>query len=82
MPAVTVYTKPNCPSCHDTMELMDELGVAYNPVDISIDIAARKELKGMGYREAPVVITSEGKWSGYNEKAIRDLASGDSAWDF
>lgn len=82
MSDVTVYTKPGCPSCDDTKALMTELDVAYNEVDISVDRAALTRLKSMGYRGAPVVETSETTWAGFNEPAIRDLATGTSAWDF
>lgn len=79
---VTVYTKPNCGSCVDTKELMNELGLEFAEVDISKDAVALKRLKSLGYRGAPVVVTPDTSWFGFNEPAIRDLASGEDAWDF
>lgn len=84
---VTVYTKPNCGSCVETKDLMNELGLEYAEVDISKDAVALKRLKSLGYRGAPVVITEEESWFGYNEAAIRNLVPGsvaadDSVWDF
>lgn len=82
MSVATVYTKPGCPSCDETKALMSELGLEYKEVDISVDRNALTRLRSMGYRGAPVVETEETNWSGFNESAIRDLATGVSAWDF
>lgn len=79
---VTVYTKPGCPSCVQTKDLMTELDLAFNEVDISLDAVALKRLKSLGFRGAPVVETPDTSWFGFNEPAIRDLASGEDAWDF
>lgn len=86
--SVTVYTKPNCGDCVETKELMVELGVEFNEVDISKDIAALKRLKAAGHKGAPVVETPDASWFGFNESKIRNLvtkesfASDDSVWDF
>lgn len=84
MPAVTVYTKPACPSCSDTKSLMKKLGIVFNEVDISVDHDARKRVKAMGFRAAPVVETTNSNWSGFNETEIRKLVENavDDTWDF
>lgn len=85
---VTVYTKPGCPSCVQTKDLMAELELAFNEVDISKDAVALKRLKSLGFRGAPVVETEYNSWFGFNESEIRNLVSGatlaadDSVWDF
>jgi glutaredoxin-like protein NrdH len=87
--SVTVYTKPGCPSCVDTKELMTELAIVFNEVDISKDPVALKRLKDRGYRGAPVVETEDTSWFGFNEGEIRNLVTSkglspadDSMWDF
>lgn len=77
----TVYSKDNCDNCAKTMRLFDELQVDYTVVKIDKDPEALKMIKKMGYRSAPVVITAEDRWSGYDEDRIREFASGESIWD-
>jgi glutaredoxin-like protein NrdH len=87
---VTVYVKPGCPECVATKDLMDDLGVIYNSVDISINKEALMLLRAKKFRGAPVVVTSEKSWSGFNESEIRnlvaktevELAAEEEMWDY
>lgn len=81
---IKVYSKPNCGNCEDTKNLFTELGVDYDVIDISKDPTALAFLKSQGFREMPVVMTEDDKWSGLKKnkiKAVADLAN-DSDWDF
>lgn len=71
----TVYTKPACVQCDMTKRMLDQLGIEYNTVDISQDQEAFDMLIEMGYRAAPVVITSEDSWAGFQPDKITALAA-------
>lgn len=72
---VTVYSKPNCPQCTDTKNMLDRLDVAYEEIDITRDAAAMKKVMSLGHRSAPVVETPDGRsWAGFKRDKIESLA--------
>jgi len=71
--AVTVYTKPNCVQCDATKRQMDKLGIKYATVDITEDKAAYDMIISKGFQAAPVVITDDDAWSGFNLDKIGRL---------
>lgn len=72
----TVYTKPNCVQCEMTKRHMDKIGVKYTTVDIIDNPDELDKLIEMGYRAAPVVVTTEGdSWAGFQPEKINDLAA-------
>lgn len=72
--AVTVYTKPNCVQCDATKRTMDKLGIKYSTVDITVDTEAYDMIISKGFQAAPVVITDDDAWSGFNPDKISGLA--------
>ena len=70
-----VYTKDNCVQCDMTKRLMDKLGIEYDVVNISQNPEALDKLIELGYRAAPVVITENDSWAGFNPDKIADLAA-------
>jgi glutaredoxin-like protein NrdH len=71
----TVYTKNNCVQCDMTKRLMDKMGIEYDTVNISENPEALEKLIELGYRAAPVVITDNDSWAGFNPDNIGDLAA-------
>jgi glutaredoxin-like protein NrdH len=71
---VTVYTKPSCVQCNATYRALDSKGIEYQVLDLSVDEAALEHVKGLGYQQAPVVITDEDHWSGFRPDKIAELA--------
>jgi len=72
--AITVYTKPSCVQCNATYRALDKKGVEYNKVDISQDATALEHVRGLGYMQAPVVVTDDDHWSGFRPDKIELLA--------
>ena len=72
---VTVYTKPACVQCDMTKKMLDKNGVAYNTVDITQDPNAYNMIVGLGFMSAPVVITPEDSWAGFNPDKINAIAA-------
>lgn len=76
---VTVYTKPACVQCNATYRALDKRGVAYRSVDISQDAEALDRVRALGYMQAPVVVTDDDHWSGFNPDKIGALAESTAA---
>lgn len=72
--SVTVYTKPACVQCDATKRLMDKLNIEYSTVDITVDTDAFDMLLSKGFKAAPVVITDDDSWAGFNPEKINGLA--------
>jgi glutaredoxin-like protein NrdH len=70
---ITVYTKPACVQCEATKRMMDKLGIEYNTVDVTIDNDAFDMLVLKGFKSAPVVITENDSWAGFNPDKISGL---------
>lgn len=76
MPAIAVYSKPNCVQCKQTYRQLDRLGLEYTLVDITEDQTAYEYVtKTLGYSQAPVVVTEDDHWSGYNPDKLKALVS-------
>jgi glutaredoxin-like protein NrdH len=72
--AITVYTKPSCVQCTATYRALDNKGIEYEVLDLSVDENALEAVKALGYMQAPVVITDEDHWSGFRPDKINELA--------
>lgn len=71
----TVYTKPSCVQCDMTKKMLDKNGIEYNTVDITQDPAAYEMIVSMGFMAAPVVITENDAWAGFNPEKINAIAA-------
>lgn len=70
---VTVYSKPSCVQCTATYRALDAKGVPYEVVDMSVDAEALATVKGLGYLQAPVIVTDDEHWSGFRPDKINEL---------
>ena len=71
---LTIYSKPSCVQCNATYRALDDKGVEYDVVDMSVDPDALEKVKALGHMQAPVVITPEGEhWSGFRPDLIAAL---------
>ena len=71
--SVIVYTKPACVQCDATKRHLDKLGVKYETVDITVDTEAFDMIVSKGFKAAPVVITDDNAWAGYQPDKIDGL---------
>lgn len=60
------------------MRKMDQLGISYTHVDVTIDTSAMKRALDLGAKATPVVIVEDDNevvrwWSGYNPDKIKGL---------
>ena len=71
---VTVYSKPSCVQCNATYRALDSKGINYDVIDVTEDAAAAEFVKSLGYMQAPVVVTDDEHWSGFNPDKIAALS--------
>jgi glutaredoxin-like protein NrdH len=71
--SITVYTKPACVQCNATYKALDQQGVAYDKVDITVDAEARDYVMALGHLRAPVVVAGNQHWSGFRPDRIKAL---------
>lgn len=72
---ITVYSKPSCQQCTATKRWLNDRGVDHTVVDISQDAAALGRIKELGYLQAPVVVTPDSHWSGFNPDRLNAALS-------
>ena len=69
-----VYSKPSCVQCTATYRALDNKGINYQVIDVSADAEAAEYVKGLGYMQAPVVVTDDEHWSGFRPDKIEALS--------
>jgi len=71
--SIIIYTKSNCVQCDTTKHALDRRGIAYQLINLDIQPEATGELRTLGYRQVPVVITPDDSWSGFRPDKIAAL---------
>lgn len=72
---ITVYTKPACVQCEQTKKLLAKNGLEFDTIDITEDEVAYDKIVGMGFLAAPVVITEDDSWAGFQPEKINGLVN-------
>ena len=72
--SVTVYTKPSCVQCDQTKRFLDKVNIPYSTIDITENQEALDKILDMGFKAAPVVITDNDSWAGFNPGKLTKLA--------
>ena len=68
---VTVYTDPADIRCAATLDALGVAGIKHEVIDINVDEKALEVVRGLGYFETPVVVTSVGvHWDGLRQDKI------------
>lgn len=73
MSHITVYTKPACVQCNATFRALDNAGITYEKVDITLDSEARDYVMALGYLQAPVIVAGDQHWSGFRPDRVKSL---------
>jgi len=72
---ITVYVKPACVQCDATKRHLNKSGIDYETIDISTNPDALDKILNMGFQAAPVVITDDDSWSGFQPDKLDSLAN-------
>jgi glutaredoxin 3 len=69
MKPVTVYTTQMCPYCVRAKSLLSKKGVAYEEIDVMMDMKAREEMlaKSGGARTVPQIFVGDTHVGGFDE---------------
>lgn len=71
---VTVYSTPTCPWCTRAKSYLDQSGVPYAEKDVSVDVAAAREMvKISGQMGVPVLSIDGSVVVGFDKKRIDEL---------
>lgn len=74
---IIVYSTPTCPYCNLVKEYLEEKGVDFRQVDVTVDQKAREEFVRKGYRGVPVTIIGTEEITGFDvsqlDKALAKL---------
>lgn len=76
---VTLYSKNACGQCVATEKTFINKGIDYTKVYIDQDSDESRQalavVKGLGYLQAPVIITESEHWSGFRPDKIATLVA-------
>ena len=70
---IKVYTNPNCTQCEQTKRFLDKVGLKYETISFIDDQEALKTFIEMGFKSAPIVVTDNDTWSGFNMSKLNKL---------
>lgn len=76
---ITVYSKPNCPQCVMTKKHLQQRGVDFKEVDISVDDQAKEQVSTLGYRQVPVVHVGDEHWGGFRPDRLNAICTSNIA---
>jgi len=71
--AVKVYTKEACGPCTATKRKLKKNGVEFEEISIENTPGAREYIQSLGYAQAPVVVTDDASWSGFEPDKLEAL---------
>lgn len=72
--AVKVYSTPTCPYCRMAKSFLEEKGVAFDDVDVSVDAAGRDEMmKKSGQMGVPVIDVDGEIVIGFDKERLESL---------
>lgn len=60
---VTIFTQPGCQPCRMTKQMLNTRNINFEEIDIAESPAALDFVKGLGFKEAPVVLITDSKES-------------------
>ncbi|HFK5747713.1 TPA: glutaredoxin-like protein NrdH [Enterobacter kobei] len=73
--SIIIYTRNNCVQCHATKRAMESRGMVFEMVNIDQQPEAAETLRAQGFRQLPVVIAGETRWSGFRPEMINRLSA-------
>lgn len=76
MSNVTVYSKAHCVQCTATYRALASKGITYTVVDLEAEPQETvDQFKARGLMQAPIVVTDDDQWAGFQPDKIAALAA-------
>ena len=76
---ITIYTRNDCVQCHATKRAIESRGFTFDLINLDLHPEAADDLRTLGYRQLPVVVTEQESWSGFRPDMINRLSPRASA---
>ncbi len=73
--SIIIYTRNDCVQCHATKRAMESRGLAFEMVNLDVQPEEIETLRAQGFRQLPVVIAGETRWSGFRPDMINRLSA-------
>ncbi|OAT22654.1 glutaredoxin-like protein [Buttiauxella gaviniae ATCC 51604] len=70
---IIIYTRNDCVQCHATKRAIESRGFTYELINLDLTPEAADELRALGFRQLPVVVTEQESWSGFRPDMINRL---------
>lgn len=70
---VKVFTTEGCQPCKATKKKLTKEGIKYEEVSLDGNEEAKAQVKALGYGSAPVVISDDDHWAGFQPDKILAL---------
>lgn len=70
---ITIYTRNNCIQCQATKRAMESRGFEFDMVNLDQHPEMADTLRDQGFRQLPVVVAGETRWSGFRPDMINQL---------
>ncbi|HCD7968106.1 glutaredoxin-like protein NrdH [Citrobacter amalonaticus] len=67
---ITIYTRNDCVQCHATKRALESRGFEFEMINVDLVPEAADTLRAEGFRQLPVVIAGETRWSGFRPDMI------------
>lgn len=74
MNVVVHHIGPSCVQCNQTKRVMNQLGIAFDEIDLRQHPELVESFKEQGHLTAPIVTAGTEIWSGFRLERIRGLA--------
>lgn len=70
---IIIYTRNNCVQCHATKRAMESRGFDIEMINVDQAPELAETLREQGFRQLPVVVAGETRWSGFRPDMINRL---------
>lgn len=70
---ITVYTNESCIQCEQTKRYLSVNKVKFDVKDLASSPEVIALIEEKGYKTAPIVVTEDGSWSGFNLDKLNKL---------
>jgi glutaredoxin-like protein NrdH len=77
--STVIYTKENCQQCSQSKALLKKLNIPFSEISVEDNPDVLQFLRSEGFMAAPVIITDEESWSGFQPAKIHGILTHDGS---
>ena len=72
-PRITLYGTRQCPACRQARSYLQQRKLAFQELDVSINLRAQKALARLGAKGVPVIMIGDDRVDGFDRKRLDRL---------